>query len=362
MEKSIEYLRQTWTITVKDILDALRHKIVLMNFLTALFMIVLYYCIPFLEAFDTLPRLAVYDQGDSRLVEDLKDREGYDLYEMSSRQAMEEYLADKTIVVLGLIIPVEFDASLEASEGIELEGYVVQWVSASEANEAQRFFERRISERAGVPVRIRIEGNTIYNQKESIGASFMASAALVLAVTMMGVSVLPHLMIEEKTTRTLDAILVSPAGLGQVAIAKALTGLFCCSLVAAIALILNKSLVTHWWLAILASLVGSLFAVSLGLLLGGAFENKQQLSLWGFLIFIPLFIPMFLSVMTDLVPETWLRFMDWVPTVAFSRLVRVSFSLQAPPQLFLPELALVLAYTGLFLALAAWVLRRSVGS
>jgi ABC-2 type transport system permease protein len=50
----------------------------------------------------------------------------------------------------------------------------------------------------------------------------------------MGILLVPTLMLEEKQTRTMDALLVSPASISQVVIGKAIAGFFYILVTAAI--------------------------------------------------------------------------------------------------------------------------------
>ena len=95
---------------------------------------------------------------------------------------------------------------------------------------------------------------------------------------------------------------------------KALAGVFYCLVTAAAVFAFNAALIVHWGLAILAAIFGSLFTVSLGLLLGSIFENKQQMTLWGFLLLNVMLVPAFLSIMTDLLPRAVTDLIRWVPT------------------------------------------------
>jgi len=278
---------------------------------------------------------------------------------MASRGEMEEYLGGKDIVILGLVLPVDFDQRLASGEAVELDGYTVHWASDAAAAEVQESFETQFSELTGRPVRINIAGNTVHTQKNSRGYPFLASLSVVFATLMVGVSLVPHIMIEEKRTKTLDALLVSPAGPGHIVLGKAVAGLFYCLTASGLALAFNSALVNHWPLAIAASLCGSLFTVALGLLLGSLIESRGQLTLWAWIILVPLLLGVMLSIMVDVLPAGLLTAIQWLPTVALSHALRVSFSDSAPLSQFLPELVLMLACSALVLAAVRWVVRRS---
>jgi ABC-2 type transport system permease protein len=258
-----------------------------------------------------------------------------------------------------LVVPPDFDQAWEGPGTPELEGYVLHWVNESDAEELKSDIEGEITEIIGQPVRIHTEGNIIQAQSDYLGLSFLTSIGLVIVITMIGISFTVNLMFEEKQTKAIDALLVSPASSEQVVMAKFLTGLLYCLIGSAFVLALNHSIIIHWWLVILGIIIGSFFTVGLGVLMGSIFEVRQQLMLWGFLIFIPLLLPLFLSIMSDILPKTLVDVFSWLPTIALDRVFRISFSAHAPLSQFGPQLLLVACYAVLFFTLVVWVLRRS---
>ncbi len=354
-----ERLRIIGAIAAKDIVDAIRNRTTLFTILMVLFMMVAYRLEPSLLNADLAPRLALYDEGQSQLAAGLGDSAAFDLIPMASQAEMEAYLGNMEIVVLGLVLPADLDQSLAADDQIALDGYVARWASASAAAGAQAFFEAQLTELTGRPVRINIAGNVVYTQKNSRGYALLAALSVIFATTMVGVALVPNIMLEEKKTRTLDALLVSPASPGHVVLGKALTGLFYCLTASAVAFAFNLALVNHWWIAILAAIAGSLFAVALGLLLGSAIENRGQLALWSWVLFIPLLGAPLLSVLDELLPRGLSAVLEITPTVAVSKVLRVSFSNRAALAQFGPELALVSGMAAFILAIVAWSVRRS---
>ena len=166
-------------------------------------------------------------------------------------------------------------------------------------------------------------------------------------------------MLEERETKTLEALLISPASSSLVVISKALTGLFYCLTAAALVLAFNASLVVHWGVIVLATLCGSLFTISIGLLLGSVFERQQQLSVVIFILVQPLLLPVGLSLLFDLLPETVITILNWIPTVALARVFRLSLLDSTSISQYGPDLAFVAGSGVLILAIVAWVVRRS---
>jgi ABC-2 type transport system permease protein len=147
---------------------------------------------------------------------------------------------------------------------------------------------------------------------------------------MTGVVLVPHLMLEEKQNRTLEALSVSPASPGHIIAGKALAGIFYCSLGGMVALLINRILVVHWWLAILTVLAGSLFTVSLGLWLGIKIDSRSQLSMWSWVILLPLIMPLIFSLLQGLIPDVWVRISSVVPSSVILQLSKASFANPIP--------------------------------
>jgi ABC-2 type transport system permease protein len=202
-----------------------------------------------------------------------------------------------------------------------------------------------------------MQGGALTMLPESRGG-FLAAAGAVIVIMMVGMVLIPNLMLEEKKTRTLDALLVSPASSGQIVIAKALAGLFYGLVFIALVFALNSNFIIQWWLALLAVLLCALFSVIMGLILGTLIETHQQLILIANVIMFPLLLPVFLSMMTDLLPAWLIAIMHWLPPVATSDLLLTSFSDQAVLAQSLPRLALLLAVVVALLAWETWLVRR----
>ena len=211
---------------------------------------------------------------------------------------------------------------------------------------------------AGEPIGIDVQ-EAFYPAPDSMGAVRWVSTVFVIIVLFMGSLVVPHLMFEEKQSRTLDALLVSPASIGQAVAGKAMAGLFYVVTSLLVVVVLYSAWVVNWGLAILALLGGLLFSVGIGLLLGILLESRQQMMLWTWPVSVPLMLPVFLSGLDPILPEVARVVIRWVPTVALAKVLRISFSSGAPLAQFAPELAVVFGFAGLVLAAVVGAVRRS---
>ena len=123
-------LRIIWTIAAKDMVNALKDKTILSTMASMLVLMVFYRVLPIIGSAEDLPRVAIYDAGNSSLVAELEDSAQLDLIEKPSQEIMEAYVAARNTVVLGLVIPADFEERLssgrdaESTEELELDGFV----------------------------------------------------------------------------------------------------------------------------------------------------------------------------------------------------------------------------------------------
>ncbi len=351
-------LRIIWAIVAKDILEALKNKNTIAIILTTLPMILVYYYLPILGAKGEPPFLRVFDAGDSILVALLENSDTIDVRTYPSEAKMFASLRNSDVPQMGLVIPAGFDDSLERTDDALLQGYVMSWVATAEAAELQEAFESEIAMLVGRPVPIQTEGNQVDLEPNSHGISTTAALATVFVVVMIGLTMIPHLMLEEKKTRTMDVLLVSPASVGNLVVGKALVGLFYCLLGATVALAVFNWLVIHWWLAIISVVIGSLFTISLGLWLGNIIESRAQLTMWAWVFILPLLLPVILSLMEGLVPNIVIQVIQFVPTAVLLNLLRTSFSATIPLGNTLLMLTYLAAWSVAGLLFVAWLVRR----
>jgi ABC-2 type transport system permease protein len=349
--------RIIWAIAWKDIVEAIKNKNTLAVLLTAIPMIFVYYYLPALGARGEPPLVRVYDAGDSVLVARLENSDVLELRTYTSEAQMKEALTSSDVPAIAITIPGGFDQTLEVGGGGQLQGYVLNWVGQADADELRQTVEDEIAFQLGQPMPIVLQ-DRVYLTPDSHGIGTSAGISWVFVLTMVGLTLIPHLMLEEKKTRTIEVLMISPAGSGSLIAGKAIAGLFYCLLGAGVALVFYRWLVIHWWLALLVTVLGALFTISFGLMLGSIIESRAQLTMWAWVFIIPLFLPVFLSLMEGLVPDRAIEVFRLVPTAVIMDLLRASFAATFPLGAVLLKLFWLTAWTAGVLALDVWIVRR----
>jgi ABC-type Na+ efflux pump permease subunit len=358
LTRASESLRIVWAIAAKDLSDALRNRSTLTVVLTAILLAAMYKGLPILGRGNPTD-VFVYDAGQSRLVTELEGDARFRVRRAESIEDLRELVTGADEGELGLAIPAGFDEAVQSGAQPEVTGYLA-WAHRFAASRVASRFEQWLSELEGRPVHIQVDGNPVYPRPEgqSYATQVVAAGATAL-VFYLGMFLVPHLMFEEKRSKTLAALLVSPASAGQVVAGKALAGLFYGLVGAGAMLALNLPFVVHWGLTILGIAAGALCAVSLGLLMGSLLEAPQQMTIWGLVAANLLLVPPFLLVLEDILPAAVRAVLPWLPGVALATILRLSFSEPVPPVQLAQSVAVLVAGTGLALAGVAWRLRRS---
>jgi len=177
---------------------------------------------------------------------------------------------------------------------------------------------------------------------------------LILTFGMTGAFVVPLLIVEEKEKRTLDFLLSSPASLNEIIAGKALTGVVYTVLIAGLLLGINRDSIQNWPLTSLTILVGLLFVVGVGLVIGSVLKNTMQVNTWAGLILILLLAPSMPLVGLS----GWFdKSMRIIPTYYLSEALKLSIAGIISSQLWIYLAVLVVCTVVVFFA-AAWALHR----
>ena len=353
--KLMDNLYMVWAIGSKDIVDALKNKNTRTNIILMAGLVVFFWWASTLRPFDKRIDAAIYDEGNSSLTSgtvELADGYTFRFYEAASIHEMERMMGYKE---LGVVVPADFDQTLTSGGEPTLTGYVL-WVHRARAAELEVEYSNKFTELLGQPVRVEIGENLIIPAPdvETSGVQFH----ILYAVLFMAISLVPYLMLEEKRTKTLDALLVSPASAGQVVMGKALAGSFYVVLSGGLFFALNWANITNWGLALVAFVCCALFSIGLALAMGSFIQSRQQLMIWMLPVVFVLIVPAFFSQEPNLAPGLKAVF-SWLPTSALVRLFQFSMSSSAPLDQLLTNLAIALVSTALVFAVVVWKVRRA---
>ena len=351
-----ESLRIIFAIAWKDIVDGWKNKVILTSILTSVFLIVFYHYMPELTRGDRPPLIVIMGSDDGPLMQSLYEFTEVRVYPTESKDTFLNVIRDSETPALGIELSEGYDLEDNA---MKLQGYYPYWMKPEQVNMVVGLVEAELGRDYKIPVTISTTGNTVYPIMSAypFGKTFLATAGFLMGFVLMGLSMGPQLIIEEKDAQTLQAIVISPANLGHFICGKAIATLFYSTLTTGISLIVFGPLVLNWGLLFLALVLGMLAIILPGILLGVVIDSKQQLGIWSWMMFIPTLLPLFFSIVTIL-PDYLMTIIYWWPTVVISRLIQAGMTYDTHFKMFNLELLYVIGFIIVFFFITLLAIRQ----
>lgn len=354
--------RVVLSIARKDIVDAVKNMNILFTLIVPIGLSLIMGLLFPSQVTETNLKVIVYDAGNSQLVASLREMklEGVEIISASSADMIAAEVQQKGIG--GFAVPADFDAAIAAGEHPQLTVYLNEKNSQSDLALFQQVLQAQIWRYAGEsPVQVsysQIAAPDAANSplKTNNIQQYMLGIFLVIGIAMAGVFVVPTLMVEEKEKHTLDALLVSPASPTEIVFGKALVGLFYCAVEAVILLVMNDGLVGNAGFTIAAVVLGSLFAVGLGLFIGSRFRTMHQVNTTAGLLQLLMMFPGWLGIMA--LPAGLMAFVKLIPTYYMSATINMALNGQATLASVGGYMGILAACTVAIFVLVVWALKR----
>ena len=350
-------LAAVWTITAKDIVDALRNKLVISLIIMGSIMLLLPKLLPYIFE-EPAPILPVYATGESQLLTRLQEDPALSVLRVRSEEEYRLALCSSLYPLIGLRIPPKFDQALAANGPVEFQGDVC-WSRRFQVTGLKEKLETLLSQSLGRPVTFQLDRNIVYSPSQGIFLLSMAAVNMVVVILMIGTVLVPNLFFEEKQTRTLQALLVSPATISQVVTGKVFAGLFYILVTAAVMFAISWMDVIHWGLVVVFVVAGGIFSVALGLVLGSFYEKPQDTAGLMTLLSVVLIGAVLVKMIGMKLPPLLEAILPWVPSVALAELCRSVFIESVPLTLIASNVGIILIVSLALYALVVWKIRRS---
>jgi ABC-2 type transport system permease protein len=346
-------------ITRKDVVDAIRNRYLLTALATPLFVALLFHFLMPGGSGRNLLTVVVHDSGNSSLVSELRKAPQITVADAGSADTTQSEV-EKRQAVGGLVVPVNFDADVQAGKQPELTIYINNKKSVFEQAAFRQVLDQQVKSLVKYPEPARlvwIDVDKDPDEKARGGAGLnqmLLPLLLIMTLGMIGALVVPLLLVEEKEKRTLDFLLASPAKLNEIVAGKALTGVTYSLVIAGLLLVTNRHLVGNWMLTSLTILLGLVFVVAIGLLMGSLLNNTMQVNTWAGSVLFVLLAPSFPSLGLPAAVDTAMRF---IPTYYLTEALKLSLAGSVSSRIW-GHLAVVLVCTGTAFFAAAWALYR----
>lgn len=222
--------------------------------------------------FSSKPKLGVMDSGQSEIITHIKDVEFIRTREYDSLEKMKEDVTTGRSD-LGVFFPAGFDDDLRRGESTRLTVFI--WGESMLKSRSILFatLSELLLQLAGREDAVEMETVSVGSEETQSISQRMMPLLVLLAIVMGGMIIPSSSLVQEKERRTLRALTVTPASLGEIYASKALLGITVCLLSGVLILLLNRGFGTRPLLLLLSMCLGAVFSSSIGLLMGTAAKD-----------------------------------------------------------------------------------------
>lgn len=189
--------------------------------------------------------------------------------------------------------------------------------------------------------------------------TYYGAVSLVISF-IVGLTLVPGLLIEEKEKKTLRMLMVTPASFTDVIMGKLLIALGYQLVLSLLALAIQSAFTGQIPLILLYALLGSCFSLALGLVLGSIFSTASAAGAAGGLLFFTYIVPAVFAgpLATLLVNNPIVQVVKVLPPYYLADGTYQAMQGHASPGDAALDLGIIVASTLVLVLIAAWLLRR----
>lgn len=277
-------LRRIIIIIRKDFTGGLGKTFFIMAIVVPLLFTILIELV-FGKFFAEKPTLAVIDKGTSSITARIKKLDALDIEKVDSELQLKERIKSGAIDG-GLIIPKDFDEKLADKKLPRVKVYVGGESLVNKRITIASSLAEVLRDEAGQKIPIKIV-ETSLGEAEEIPIKVKIIPLVIMYAIFIGGTTLPAaLIVDEVEKRTVSAVTITPASLGELLSAKAIVGFFTSFTMGIVIIVINQLFIGNVWLLILFMALGAIFAVELGLTIGGI--SKDLSIAWTYVKFVGL--------------------------------------------------------------------------
>jgi ABC-2 type transport system permease protein len=249
--------------------------------------------------FAGLPRLGIADEGASRLVAAAQALPSLRVVRYANASSL-RLAVERGAVDLGMVLPAGFDAAVAAGETPSVPAWVWGESLAKDRLVLAAAVASLVRGMAGGGSPVTVDLVTVGEGSFVPWSERLLPMVVLLAVFIGGIFLPAASLIEEKERRTLAALLVTPATAGEVIASKGLVAGVVCFAMGMVVLAMNRAFGAAPGLLAAIVALGTVQAVTLGLLLGVLLKDLTTLFAFsksgGILIFAPTIVYLFPAI------------------------------------------------------------------
>lgn len=346
-------------IVRKDILDVIKNPGMLLALILPIGTLLLFSPVFNSDVFEG-PLIVVMDSGNSSFVPVLDEIPQVEVVEVDTLEELQARVQDDAIG--GLVLPKYFDAEIEGGGQPDLTIYTNNLRDGVGATNFRRLIEGQLHIFAGHELPVDVQTFDVSAGEQDISfhlPDYLLILVLVMALVLAGTSIVSSLLVEEKESQTIQAILVMPVSLAEIAFSKTLVGLFYSFAISTILIVIGQGWRGNWGLTILTVMLGALLMVAVGLLLGSIIRTSSQLNIWAGLVTLTLMVPSWFWPPFFTLPAPMRFIFRFVPAYYLADALRLTLAGEASLPILSPNLFILLGSTAIVFFGVIWQLRRS---
>ncbi len=259
----------------------------------------LFFSLLFGTLFSRKPILGIVDRGTSRIVTSIAESPSITCKGYDSTSNLKKAVATGAVDV-GVVLPKGFDRFVISGERTEVMAYV--WGESLIKNRAmvEAVMAKQIREMAGQNPPIEIIPAALGDGEAITWEDRLLPLIVFIAIFMGGMMVPASSLVDEKQKQTLKALMITPASLGDVYLAKGAVGAILSLFMGILILLLNHAFGTQPLLLFLVLALGAIMAATVGVLLGTLIKDINilfvMMRLLGLVLYAPAIIYLFPQV------------------------------------------------------------------
>ncbi|MFC2027018.1 ABC transporter permease [Chloroflexota bacterium] len=246
--------------------------------------------------FSEKPKLGIFDEGRSQLVANAQELDSVTTKVYDSLTMLKQATASGA-VDMGIVLPDNLDDAVTQGEAMVIEGYIWGESLAKNRTIIPVTIADLVRELAGQEVPVDIESVTLGEEAGDPWNERLLPFLVLMGVFFSGLMLPSTSLIDEKQKKTLEAMVITPASIGDIFISKAILGIVLSTFLGIAILVLNNAFGAHSLLLVMVLFFGAIMAVELGLIFGALIKDITTLfTVWksgGIFLFAPVFIYMF---------------------------------------------------------------------
>lgn len=251
--------------------------------------------------FTEKPKLGVVGEDSSRVIALLTESDSLVTRQYRSDAELQQAV-ETGAVDMGIVLPEGFDSSIAGGTGVKLTGYIWGESLAKNRMTIGAAITDAIRNMVGQESPVNIQTVTLGEEASVPWGDRLLPLVVLMAVFLGGFMLPATSVINEKTKKTLEALIVTPTTIEDIFAAKGLVGIILSLFMGILILIINQAFGSHPLLLTMVLVLGAIMAMAIGLLLGTYIKDFTTLfAIWkfgGIILFAPVFIYLFPEIPT----------------------------------------------------------------